>query len=110
MFTHLAWIWWAADPVQLMREPRKEMESLRRWRLPDSTWNNISPKIYMWVLHQLHIHCNSTDMSDTNLKHVYDKLGKEIHTHILYEIILPIIRPTHVYRPYIPFKDTLRRS
>ena len=103
MFTHLAWIWWAADPVRLMLDTRTEMESLRRWRLSDRVWRRIEPEIRSWVYLELQKH------NIQNVRALAQKHGKHIHTHILYEIILPKIRPVHVYRKHIRFEDTLRR-
>ena len=107
MFTHLAWIWWAADPVRLMLDTRKEMESLRRWRLSDRVWRQIEPEIRSWVFQQLLHHYGSMDIQ--NVHALARKHGKHIHTHILYDIILPKIRPVHVYRKHRRFEDTLRR-
>ena len=108
MYTHLAWCWWAADPVRLMSHTRDEMESLRRWRLSDDVWNIVTPRIQTWVIAQLRKHV--PEYTPNALQALADTLGKEIHTHILYHIILPVIRPIHVYKRHVPFHETLRRT
>ena len=108
MFTHLAWCWWAADPVRLMYAPRDEIESLRRWRLSDDVWDYVEPRIRLWVVEQLIKHVKTPEFSRKHLRILANKLGKEIHTHILYDILLPVIRPTYTYVPYRRFEDTLR--
>ena len=116
MFTHLAWCWWAADPVRLMLDPRAEMESLRRWRLPQHVWDIVEPRVYDWVNAQIIAHHPGEIATPQMIRHgrshelhdIADKLGKGIHTHILYEILLPVIQPVHVYKPHICFKETLR--
>lgn len=104
MYTHLAWCWWAADPVRLMTHTRDEMESLRRWRLSEDVWDVVTPRIQAWVL--THV----PEYTPDALQAFADRMGKAIHTHILYHIILPVIRPIHVYKRHIPFHETLRRT
>ena len=107
MYTHLAWCWWAADPVRLMTHTRDEMESLRRWRLSEDVWDVVTPRIQAWVIAQLRNTSQSTRL--TPYKHLRTR-WEEIHTHILYHIILPVIRPIHVYKRHVPFHETLRRT
>ena len=85
-----------------MTHTRDEMESLRRWRLSDDVWNIVTPRIQAWVVKHV------PDYTPRALQTLADKLGKEIHTHILYHIILPVIRPVHVYKRHVPFHETLR--
>jgi hypothetical protein len=99
MFTHLAWIWWAADPVQLMLHTRDEMERLRRWRIPHHKWEIITPRVQAWV-------CEKTKTMP--VEEFARRAGKSIHTHILYDIILPEIRPVEIEYKYVRFENTLR--
>ena len=70
MFTHLAWIWWAADADRLMLDPRREMCRLRHIRLPDDVWDAIEARVHSNVY---------TD-------------PYEAKTHILYTIVIEELR------------------
>ena len=106
MFTHLAWCWWAADPVRPMYVPRDEIESLRRWRLSDDVWDYVEPRIRLSV-EQLIKHVKTPEFSRKHLRILANKLGKEIHTYFV-RYSATVIRPTYTYVPYRRFEDTLR--
>ena len=86
MFTHLSWIWWAADPVELMLHTRREMQRLRNIHLPERVWDSIELQVLSWTDAQL------VRRRTDDVKVLADALGKGVHTHILYHIVLEELR------------------